>query len=104
MQIPISEAIQQLRSDLREAVVEGKNQDIVFTPNEVEIELSVNFTVEAKAGGGFKLLALLDISTEAKVGRESAHKIKLSFSVADRDGRPLKVRSDQIPRDLPTPR
>jgi hypothetical protein len=101
MQIPISEAIQQLRSDLREAILEGKDQDIVFTPNGIEIELGVNFATEAKAGGGFKLFAVLDLSAEGKVSRESQHKVKLSLSVADRSGNPLKVRSDAIPRDLP---
>jgi hypothetical protein len=101
MQIPISEAIQQLRSDLRDAVLEGKNQDIVFTPNGVEIELGVTFATEAKAGGGFKLFALLDLSTEGKIGRESQHKIKLSLAVSDRNGNPLKVRSDTLPSDLP---
>jgi hypothetical protein len=101
MDIPISEAIQQLRSELREAVLEGKDQDIVFTPNGVEIELGVNFKAEAKAGGGFKLFALLDLSAEGKLGRESHHKIKLSLTVADRDGKPLKVRSDTVPGDLP---
>ena len=101
MQIPISEAIQQLRADLHEAVLQGKDQDIVFTPTGVEIELGVTFTAEAKAGGGFKLLAVLDLSLEGKLSRESQHKLKLSLSVADRAGNPLKVRSDIAPLDLP---
>ncbi|RKF35852.1 trypco2 family protein [Paraburkholderia fungorum] len=101
MQIPISEAIQQLRDELRQAILEGEGQDIVFTPNGVEIELAVKFTVEAKAGGSFKLLALLDMSTEAKASRERQHSIKLSLSVADRDGQPIKIRSRSDAGDLP---
>jgi NTP-dependent ternary system trypsin peptidase co-occuring protein len=101
MQIPISDAIQQLRDELRKAILEGRDQDIIFTPNGIDIELGVSFATEAKAGGGFKVLALLDLSAEAKVNRESQHKIKLSLSVADRDGQPLKVRSDKVPKDLP---
>jgi hypothetical protein len=100
-QIPLSDAIQQLRDELREAILDGKDQDIVFTPNTIDIELSVNFSVEAKAGGGFKLLAFLDISGEAKTGRESEHKISISLSVADRNGQPIKVRSDAVPKGLP---
>ncbi len=100
MQIPITDAIQQLRDQLREAVLEGRDQDIVFTPNGVEVELGVTFAAEAKAGGGFKLLAFLDLCAEAKASRESQHKIKLSLSVADRHGQPLKVRSGTVPKGL----
>jgi hypothetical protein len=101
MQIPLSDAIQQLRDELRKAILEGKDQDIIFTPNGIDIELGVSFSAEAKAGGSFKLLAFLDLSTEAKVNRESQHKIKLSLSVVDKNGQPLKVRSDAVPKDLP---
>jgi Trypsin-co-occurring domain 2 len=100
MQIPLVDAIQQLRDQLREAVLEGQDQDIIFTPTGIDIELGVNFSVEAKAGGGFKLLAFLDLSAEAKASRESQHKIKLSLSVADKDGNPLKVRSDREHKDF----
>ena len=62
-QIPLSDAIQQLRDELREAILDGKDQDIVFTPNSIDIELSVNFSVEAKAGGGFKLLPFTSLET-----------------------------------------
>jgi Trypsin-co-occurring domain 2 len=101
MQIPLSDAIQQLRDELRKAILEGNDQDIIFTPNGIDIERGVSFSAEAKAGGGFKLLAFLDLSAEAKASRESQHKIKLSLAVADKNGQPLKVRSDAVPQDLP---
>ncbi len=100
-QIPLSDAIQQLRDQLRDAVLEGKDQDIIFTPNSIDIELAVTFKAEAKASGGFKLLAFLDLSGEAAAGRESQHKIKLSLSVADKEGRPIKVRSEAARKGLP---
>jgi hypothetical protein len=37
MQIPLSNAIQQLRDQLREAILEGKDKDIGFTPNGIDI-------------------------------------------------------------------
>ena len=52
MQIPLADAIQELRDELREAILEGKDKDIVFTPNGIDIELGVSFSAEAKAGGG----------------------------------------------------
>lgn len=100
LDIPIAAAIQELRDQIRECVLEGKDKDIVFTPTGIEVELSVTFKAEATAKGGFKLLALLDLSAEAKAARESLHKIKLSLSVADRNGEPLKIKSDQTRSDL----
>lgn len=101
MQIPLADAVQQLRDELRDAIVEGKDKDIVFTPDGIELELGVTFGMEAKASGGFKLLAFLDLSAEAKASRESQHKIKISLSVADKEGKPIKVRSETIPQGLP---
>jgi hypothetical protein len=100
MQIPLAEAIRQLRDELREAILEGKDQDIVFTPNGIDVELGINFTAEAKAGGGLKVLAFLDLSAEAKASRESQHKIRLSLAVADRNGQPIKVRQSKVPGGL----
>ena len=100
-QIPLSNAIQQLRDQLREAILDGKDQDIIFAPNSIDIELAVTFKAEAKASGGFKLLTFLELSGEASAGRESQHKIKMSLSVADRDGQPIKVRSDKVRKGLP---
>src|SRR6516165_9721170 len=100
MQVTLADAIKQLRDELREAILEGKDEDIVFTPNGVELELGVTFGIEAKASGGFKLLAFLDLSAEGKASRESQHKMNLSLSVADKDGRPIKVRSDKVPKGV----
>jgi hypothetical protein len=98
--IPIAEAIQQLRDELREAIVDAEEQ-IIFTPENIEVELGVTFGTEEKAGGGFKLLAFLDVSVEGKAKQESQHKIKLSLKVADSKGRPLKVLSTLRRKGLP---
>ena len=95
MSIPLSEAIAQLRDELRKAVLERDDQDIAFTPKGIELELGVTLETEAKAGGGFKLLALVDLSAEAKASRSSAHKVKLILDVTDRDLQPLKVLSER---------
>ena len=100
-QIPIAEAIQQLRDELREAILEGDGQQIVFTPENIELELGVTFGTEEKAGGGFKLLAFLDISVEGKAKQESQHKLKLSLKAANSKGQPLKVLSTVKRKGLP---
>ena len=103
MAIKLADAIQQLREQLSEAVQAGQNQGIVFTPTNIDLELAVTFTEEAKAGGGFKLLAFLDLSTEAKVGRESQHKVRLSLAVKKSDGSGLDISSTQPTAGLPPP-
>ncbi len=100
MQIPIASAIDQLRDQLREAILEKKDRDIVFTPNSIELELSVTFKAEATAKGGLALLAFLNLSAEAQTSGESLHKIKLSLSVADKNGNTVKIRSDDVPPGL----
>jgi hypothetical protein len=93
----LPEAIAQIRDQLRTAVVEGDNEDILFTPKSIELELSLTFTAETEVGGGIKLLAFLDLSTKAKTAEAGQHKLKLVLDVADRDGQPIKVRSKNIP-------
>ncbi len=96
-QIPLSDAIQQLRDELRGAIIEGRGKDIVFTPKSVELELSVTFGTEAKVGGGFKLLTFLDLSAEGKASVSHAHKVKLQLEVSDEHGNPIKVRDTDKP-------
>jgi hypothetical protein len=87
----LSDAIAQLRDELRKAVLERDDQDIVFVPTEIELELGVTLEAEAKAGGGFKLLVFVDLSTEARASRSSAHTVKMRLQVFDRDLKPIKV-------------
>jgi len=99
MEITLVDAIEQLRNDLREAVLEGQGQtDIIFTPRQVEVELAITFGTEVKAGGGLKLLALLDLSAEGKSSDTSQHRVKLTLDIADKNGNPLKVRSSNEPQ------
>ena len=100
MVIKLTEAIKQIRDDLRQAVVEAQGQDILFTPSAIEVELTVSFETEAKADGGVKLLTFLDLSGEGKVSRTNQHKIKLTLEVADKHGQPLKVSSNRLPNNL----
>ena len=95
MSVSLSEAIAQLRNELREAILESGDDDIVFVPTEIELDLGVTWEGETKAGGGFKLLTFVDLSTEARAARSSAHKVKLKLQVTDADLQPIKVASNQ---------
>lgn len=100
MRVSLAEAIRQLRDELRGAILEGQGQQIIFTPQSIELELAITFGTELKAGGGLKLLAFLDLSAEGKQSSETIHKIKLSLSVADENGNPIQVSSNKLPRGL----
>ena len=91
MSIPLSEAISQLRDELRKAVLERKGEDIIFVPKQIELELGVTLETEAKAGGGFKFV--VDLSAEAKASRSSAHKVKLILDVTNDKLEPIKILS-----------
>lgn len=92
-QMRLSEAIKQLREELRTAARERENaQDIIFTADKIELELGVTFGLEAEAGVGFKLLAFLDVSAKGKASEQSAHKIKFTFDITDADGKKVKVK------------
>lgn len=91
MPVLLSDAIAQLRDELRQAVLEGDDQDIVFVPTEIELELSVTLEAETKAGGGFKWF--VDVSGETSASRSNAHRVTLKLQAADKDGRQLKVSS-----------
>ncbi len=96
----LTDAVQQLRDELRLAVLDANGEDILFTPEKIEIELAVTFATEVKAGGGVKLLTFLDFSSEAKGSKSQGHKIKINLGIADRDGNPLKIASKRLPRGV----
>jgi hypothetical protein len=89
--VTLAQAIRELRWQLVEAATEGEGSPIRFVPKSVEVELSITFDVEAEAGGGFKLLSLIDLSAKAKAGKESSHKVKLTLEPVGSDRKPILV-------------
>jgi Trypsin-co-occurring domain 2 len=77
--IPLTDGITQIRDDLRKAILERKDQDIVFTPQEVELELTITMKMGEVADVGFKPLTFINLSTEATTSKNTEHKIKLTL-------------------------
>lgn len=98
-QATVAQAIRELRAQLEEAATESQGSGIRFVPKSVEIELGIVFNVEAEAGGGFKLLSLVDISGKAKAADQSTHKMKLTLEPVGRDGKPVLVRDSEREKD-----
>lgn len=97
--VTLAQAIRELRAQLMEAATEGEGIAIRFVPKSVEVELGITFSVEAEAGGGFRLLSLIDLSGKAKIGDQSTHKVKLTLEPVGRDGKPLLIRDSDRERD-----
>jgi hypothetical protein len=98
MAISVADAIDSLRNDLRSALLKAE-PDIVFVPGPIEIELSVAFADEVSGGGGIKAY-IFELSANTKGSETSAHRVKLSLTVTDASGQPLKLTSTSLPAGL----
>jgi Trypsin-co-occurring domain 2 len=88
--VTVADAIKQLRFQLEEAQRGGSGKSLRFLARNVEIELAVVFKSEKEGGGGIKAW-FLDVSGKAKVGDETAHKVKLVLEPVGPDGKPTLV-------------
>lgn len=94
--ITIAQALRELRAQIIESSLEGENAPLRFIPKSVEVELGISFDVETEAGGGVKLLSLLDLSAKAQAGTGSTHKVKLTLELVGRDGEsPVLIRDNE---------
>lgn len=79
-EIPLSEAIQSLRTELIAAMESGKDEPLQFSIAEVEVELRVGISRNAVAKGslGFTVLGM-GIGGEGSRGFERVHTVKLKL-------------------------
>jgi hypothetical protein len=93
--VTLAEAIRELRAQLLEAAAGGEGSSLRFVAKSAELELGITFDVEAEAGGGFKLLSLIDLSGKAKRQDESTHKVKLTLEPVGPNGKPILIRDTE---------
>ena len=74
--ITLSEAIQNLRSELLAAMQADASEALRFRLGPIEMELEVEVTREVSGKGGLKWW-LIEAGAEAKRGTSATHKIKL---------------------------
>jgi hypothetical protein len=89
--IPLAKAIADLRAELLKAVSEGKNHDLRFKLDPVELELSIGMTYKGGANAGVKFW-VVEIGAKGEVERAGSHKLKLKLTPVDRDGNQFMVR------------
>jgi hypothetical protein len=97
VEVGLAKAIASLRAELQEALEAGHGEAVQFRLGRVEVELEVVVKASAEAKGGARFWL---VSAEAKgdVGRDKRHRIKLELQPVDERGKPLKVSSDEAER------
>jgi hypothetical protein len=81
LQISLADAIAELRAELSRARRAATGQDIRFSVEEIEVELSLEFGATRSAGGGFKVFSFVDLSGKLGASNKAAHKLKLKLTV-----------------------
>ncbi len=90
--IKISDAIENLRSELEHARDKGKGKNLQFDMGEIELELQV--VAENETSGGAKInWWIFSGGVDAKKKNADTHKLKLTLKALDTDGNPLRVSS-----------
>jgi hypothetical protein len=88
--IPLANAIADLRSELEKAIAEGVGHDIRFKPGPIELELSLEIKKEGSGKGSVKFW-IVDLGGEIKSANAQMHKIKLNLQLVDKEGRDLLI-------------
>ena len=83
-EIALKDMIQQLRRELREAVLEGEGDALKFRLDGVELELQVGVTRSEEARGGIKFWVL---NAGAKTAEQGSTTQTLRLKLVPRDGR-----------------
>jgi hypothetical protein len=94
--ISFSEAIQELRSELKNALEAGEGHEIRFKPGPIELEMTIALQREGAGKGSIKIW-VAELGGEAKMQSSSTHRIKISLQAIGQDGLPL----EEIRRAMP---
>jgi hypothetical protein len=89
--IALSDVIVDLRRELLKAQEKGRDQDLKFRVEDIEVELQVTATKEAGAEGGGKFW-VYNAKAQGKLGKQSVQKLKFKLKPETADDKPLKVK------------
>lgn len=76
--IPLSEVLAELREEIKKAHAAGQDEEFRFALEEIDVELQVAVTAEAKGGAKLKFL-VVDSEAGGAVSRHSLQKIHLKM-------------------------
>lgn len=90
--IQLSDAIENLRSELEKAGKAGEGKQVQFDIESIELELHI-IADETSSGGGKINWCVFTGSLDAKSRKENLHKMKLVLKAVDAHGQPFRVAS-----------
>ncbi|MCC5614554.1 hypothetical protein LC605_05570 [Nostoc sp. CHAB 5836] len=96
--IKLSDAIENLREELRLAQEKGKNKNLQFDTQLIELELEISAEDESGASGKINWY-IFGGGVDAKAKDASKHKLKLTLRAVDASGQPIRVSKlqEQLP-------
>jgi hypothetical protein len=92
IRIPLSEAIQALRSELLTAMQVGSLEELKFGVGPVEMEFQLEATKGAEANAGVQFW-LFSVGGKGSVSSASTHRVKLTLTPVTVSGDEVKVTS-----------
>ncbi|KAM3100820.1 trypco2 family protein [Phormidesmis sp. 146-35] len=95
--IKLSDAIENLREELRLAQEKGKNQSLQFDLQSIELELEVIAEGESGVSGKINWY-IFGGGVDSKVKDATKHKLKLTLKAVDASGQPIRVSSSELDR------
>jgi hypothetical protein len=103
-QIGLADAIAELRAELSRARRIAAGQDVRFSIEEIEVELSLEFGTMQSANGGIKVFSFVDLSGKHGTSNKTTHKLKLKLTV-DPPGQPSlgAIQDDEGPQPVKPP-
>ncbi|MDX1999118.1 MAG: trypco2 family protein [Thermoanaerobaculia bacterium] len=84
--IALAEMVEQLRSELREAVAAGEGRDLRFDVEEITIEAQVEVTKEVTTTGKVKFWVFTEAAAEGKLGSANLQKVIVRMRPQDAKG------------------
>lgn len=93
----LASVIAQLRQQLQEAIAEGKDEDLRFKVQEIEVELKCSLKSEDGVGGGVKFW-VINADAKTAVSEENVQTVKLKLLPVGKDGKVIKLRRKGNPK------
>lgn len=94
-EIALDTLIESLRRDLQEAERRAAREDLRFTVDKVEVELSVEVRSDADVSGGVKFY-VFDFGSKLAEGSSNVQKVTLTLTPARIDGEKLRIRDATV--------
>jgi hypothetical protein len=88
--VPLAGAIRQLRAELTEAMRQGQGEELRFALGDIELELQLQVSQEAKGDAGIRFW-LVSLGGSASASRGSTHSLRLTLTPETAEGKQPRV-------------